>query len=144
MVDANALQHLRGVPIDREVTAEEVRQALASLLAVQSGQVDGVRDYGDLDPEEGIKAYCHVARLKSGDFTALLSIGSRSGMPAGDAQVAVNLYGPLGCRALVADGSENPYMCLLVDGSGRCQKVSLDVDRWANNEYVIVAGRRTS
>jgi hypothetical protein len=40
-------------------------------------------------------------------------------------------------RCLVAEDPINPFTLLLVDGSSRCRRVGVDVDRWGKDEYAI-------
>lgn len=80
---------------------------------------------------------CLVTRLGSGDFPTLLSVSANLLADLPRIHTVARLCQLLRCRCLVDDGLVNPFTFLLVDGSGKSRKVSVDVDRWVRDEYVI-------
>lgn len=125
--------------VDRNLTENEIANAIAKLFLVPLTDVLVIDDIAETDVSERVRVLCERMSVE-GDFSMRLSIYLRdSNLEQIDSTLKISQFCELlNCKCLVTNESVNPYQWWLVQGSQSWKLVYLDPKRLDENEEYIL------
>ena len=130
---------LGDVVVERELTNDEARKAIAALFGISPDDVLIVNDLADLlNRSEKRLVLCHQWWMPAGRFRTVLSFHEGQFSSFLCLPTVLKLSAHLGSCCLIADASSNPYSMTLVSPAGDLQPVLLDSEKLEQGQYEIV------
>lgn len=125
--------------VDRNLTENEIANAIANLFLIPLTDVLVVDDIVETDVSERVRVLCERMSVE-GDFSIRLSIYLRdSNLDQSDSTLKIGQFCELlNCQCLVSDESVNPYQWRLVQSSETWKLVYLDPTLLDENEEYII------
>jgi hypothetical protein len=125
--------------VDRNLTENEIANAIAQLFSIPLTDVLVVDDIVETDVSDRVRVLCERMSVE-GDFSIRLSIYLRdSNLEQSDSTLKIGQFCELlNCQCLVSDESVNPYQWRLVQSSETWKLVYLDPKKLDENEEYII------
>jgi hypothetical protein len=125
--------------VDRNLTENEIANAIAQLFSIALTDVLVVDDIVETDVSDRVRVLCERMSVE-GDFSIRLSIYLRdSNLEQSDSTLKIGQFCELlNCQCLVSDESVNPYQWRLVQSSENWKLVYLDPKKLDDNEEYII------